>query len=121
MSTGWVPIEVDRAGPARFLTERRMVELSQPGVPPATVPVVRLRAGPPRSRALILLSGGPGISCSREWSLGVYDHLIADLVDQLDIIAFDQRGVGGASPVVPPVTRWDLPLSVPGVRDSVLA
>jgi len=117
---GWAPLELAGKASAACIAERRFVLVSGAG-PETAIPVVRLRSGTPSNRAVLLLSGGPGESCLGELARGTYRALVADLVGHVDVIAFDQRGVGGALPGVPPVVRWDLPLWKAARRDEVVA
>lgn len=86
-----------------------------------SLPVLRFRAKSPSKLApIIYLAGGPGGS-------GLYTArssrfvLFQDLAEVTDVVTFDQRGTGGASPKLHCTETIKLPLDRPGNEQEELA
>ncbi len=72
-------------------------------------------AGPP----IFILAGGPGGSSTA--NLLDYLNESRELLDQGDLIAVDQRGVGRSRPVLSRRFTRDLPLDEPATREDLIA
>jgi pimeloyl-ACP methyl ester carboxylesterase len=88
-----------------------------------TLPVLRLRSSNPKPQApIVCLSGGPGIPGTEDLALSApgWREYLEGLLAIADLITFDQRGCGRASPNLGALERWNLPLDHALTEESVI-
>ena len=115
--TAWTPTVFTSDAGETIAAETTTITVPQrheaPGGPTITLPVVRLRStaahpGPP----IVYLAGGPGNSGLRRARQELFPVMLR-LREAGDVVIFDQRGTGAATPSLMLAGAFDLPSDKP--------